>query len=289
LGAIDISNNALNWPEDDFNTISEVKFNTSQIAHTSSSNSASLPVLPLTTSDSSACSTAPTTSSASSTLIDSDPSPATLEKSGTIVYGKRRGACSSCKGECSNYRGEGGPCDECGCFPARHIDLDKPSTGSLKKRKREVDSDNDSDDIDDAPREKRLRYTLETKYFQKLFFNCLHFLSLTELSSICGRAPVPVFVKDINSVYIYVNPTFCNFILDLTRSDQVLNQSTTQVLGRDGTEIARQEQLMITEEEENKPREYDLTIKKQNFRVMKQWSSMRDGQRVIIGAVVSAY
>lgn len=43
----------------------------------------------------------------------------------TIVFGKRRGSCKKCGSECSFYRGPGGPCNECGCFPSQHIDLDK--------------------------------------------------------------------------------------------------------------------------------------------------------------------
>jgi len=122
-----------------------------------------------------------------------------------------------------------------------------------------------------------------------MFFNCLHFLTLNELASVCGRAPVPVFVKDSNSVYLYVNATFCSFILDLNRVDQVLNQSTTQLLGRvEGTEILQQEQLLMTQIEEGTIKEFDVTVKKQNFKVMKQWTALRDGQKVIAGAVVSS-
>jgi len=43
----------------------------------------------------------------------------------TVVFGKRRGSCKVCLSECSFYRGPGGPCNECGCFPSQHIDLDK--------------------------------------------------------------------------------------------------------------------------------------------------------------------
>jgi hypothetical protein len=42
----------------------------------------------------------------------------------TVVFGKRRGSCKICLSECSFYRGPGGPCNECGCFPSQHIDLD---------------------------------------------------------------------------------------------------------------------------------------------------------------------
>jgi len=46
----------------------------------------------------------------------------------TVVFGKRRGSCKKCLSECSFYRGPGGPCNECGCFPSQHIDLDKKSS-----------------------------------------------------------------------------------------------------------------------------------------------------------------
>jgi len=56
-------------------------------------------------------------------LFDSPDSSATPQY--TVVFGKRRGSCKICLSECSFYRGPGGPCNECGCFPSQHIDLDK--------------------------------------------------------------------------------------------------------------------------------------------------------------------
>ena len=50
----------------------------------------------------------------------------------TIVFNKRRGCCADCVGDCSYYKGIGGPCNECGCYPARHVDLDAPKN-SLKR------------------------------------------------------------------------------------------------------------------------------------------------------------
>jgi hypothetical protein len=54
-------------------------------------------------------------------------SPSGNEANYTLVFGKRRGSCKICLSECSFYRGPGGPCNECGCFPSQHIDLDKKS------------------------------------------------------------------------------------------------------------------------------------------------------------------
>eukprot|EP01126_Amoeba_proteus_P066725 TRINITY_DN9714_c0_g1_i1.p1 TRINITY_DN9714_c0_g1~~TRINITY_DN9714_c0_g1_i1.p1 ORF type:complete len:666 (+),score=118.68 TRINITY_DN9714_c0_g1_i1:2391-4388(+) len=131
----------------------------------------------------------------------------------TLVYGKRRGYCTRCEGECSFYKGSGGPCCECGCFPSQHVDLDvahnkvnndRPPTcdgvensnkhqlhdNTWKKRSREMEDS----ELEELP-QKRPRYLLEAKYFQKLFFNSLTYLTLPQISAICGRAPIPIFVK----------------------------------------------------------------------------------------------
>jgi len=51
----------------------------------------------------------------------------------TIVHNKKRGFCCDCMSECLVYRGCGGPCGECGCFPSTHIDLDRPIDYNKKR------------------------------------------------------------------------------------------------------------------------------------------------------------
>jgi hypothetical protein len=51
----------------------------------------------------------------------------------TIVHNKKRGFCCDCMSECLVYRGCGGPCGECGCFPSAHIDLDRPIDYNKKR------------------------------------------------------------------------------------------------------------------------------------------------------------
>jgi hypothetical protein len=51
----------------------------------------------------------------------------------TIIHNKKRGFCCDCMSECLVYRGCGGPCVECGCFPSAHIDLDRPIDYNKKR------------------------------------------------------------------------------------------------------------------------------------------------------------
>jgi len=51
----------------------------------------------------------------------------------TVVHNKKRGFCCDCMSECLVYRGCGGPCGECGCFPSAHIDLDRPIDYNKKR------------------------------------------------------------------------------------------------------------------------------------------------------------
>jgi len=51
----------------------------------------------------------------------------------TVVHNKKRGFCCDCMSECLFYRGCGGPCGECGCFPSAHIDLDRPIDYNRKR------------------------------------------------------------------------------------------------------------------------------------------------------------
>eukprot|EP01125_Pyxidicula_operculata_P006226 TRINITY_DN2165_c0_g1_i2.p1 TRINITY_DN2165_c0_g1~~TRINITY_DN2165_c0_g1_i2.p1 ORF type:complete len:385 (-),score=48.81 TRINITY_DN2165_c0_g1_i2:156-1310(-) len=193
----------------------------------------------------------------------------------SVVYGKRRGSCTICEGDCSVYLGAGGPCNECGCFPAQHIDLDRPN----RKRARE--------NVEEPP-SKRAKYLMDTIYFRKLFFNSLQYMTMSELSNVSKSAPVPIFVKDEESVYIYMNPTFCSFIMDVTRSERIQNQNPIQLVGQvEGGDIVRQDQYLMSLQQ-GTAKTFDVNIKKQSLKVMKQWITLRDGQRVIVGAVVSS-
>jgi len=95
-----------------------------------------------------------------------------------------------------------------------------------------------------------------------------------------------------------VNPTFCTFILDLTSSDQILHRADSHLLPKSETsEIRQQEQLLLQQDEhqqyqqggKDEAKEFDVTIRKQNFRVMKQVTTLRDGQKVIIGTIISSF
>jgi hypothetical protein len=122
----------------------------------------------------------------------------------TLVFGKRRGSCTVCKAECSFYKGSGGPCNECGCYPTAHVNLDSPCPPSKKRKRSEIGSEENDymapgtlgmtcgSQVGGA---KRPKYLLEVKYYQKLFFSCLQFMTLPQISAVCSRAPVPIFVK----------------------------------------------------------------------------------------------
>jgi len=203
----------------------------------------------------------------------------------TIVHDKRRGKCRKCQSECLFYRGEGGPCNECGCFPSQHVDLDNNNNNNKKRTRWQSE---DEDENDELPR-KRPRYLLETKFYQKLFFNCLHFMTLEEISAVCSRAPVPIFVKDESSVYIYINTTFCAFIMDISRTERILHKTTSQVLGQsEALDVVKQEKFLMTHDQ-GTLKTFNVNIHKQTYRVMKQWTVLRDGKKVIVGAVVSSF
>jgi len=199
----------------------------------------------------------------------------------TIVFNKRRGCCADCVGDCSYYKGIGGPCNECGCYPARHVDLDAPKN-SLKRTASQAG-------MNEGQREsKRPRFLLEAKFFQKLFFSCMQFMTLPEIARVANNAPIPIFVKDENSVYIYINPTFCHFITDLSRTERVLNHTTQQVFEpRDASAVAEDDKFLV-QQGEGTLKTFDVSIKKQEFRVMKEYCALRDGKKVILGAVISS-
>eukprot|EP01124_Arcella_intermedia_P015840 TRINITY_DN22408_c0_g1_i1.p1 TRINITY_DN22408_c0_g1~~TRINITY_DN22408_c0_g1_i1.p1 ORF type:complete len:536 (-),score=83.52 TRINITY_DN22408_c0_g1_i1:514-2121(-) len=193
-----------------------------------------------------------------------------------VVYGKRRAYCRQCS-DCMVYRGEGGgPCLECGCFPSQHMDLDADNF-QVPSRKRGREEEGSTP-----------KYLLETKYYQKMFFNCLHFMTLEEISTISLKAPIPLFVKDENSVYIFLNNTFSAFIIDIAQTEKVLYKSTQQVLGQLDSQIVLQQERTLLSQPPGTIKVFDVTIKRQTFQVMKQWNSLRDGKKVILGMVISA-
>jgi len=202
----------------------------------------------------------------------------------SIVFNKRRGCCTDCVGDCSYYKGIGGPCNECGCYPARHVDLDAPKAQNLKR------SASVAGLASIESREtKRPRFLLEAKFFQKLFFSCMQFMTLPEIARVANAAPIPIFVKDENSVYIYINPTFCHFITDLSRTERVLSHTTQQIFEpRDASEVVEHDKFLV-QQGEGTLKTFDVSIKKQEFRVMKEYCALRDGKKVILGAVISSF
>eukprot|EP01130_Rhizamoeba_saxonica_P007123 TRINITY_DN2864_c0_g4_i1.p1 TRINITY_DN2864_c0_g4~~TRINITY_DN2864_c0_g4_i1.p1 ORF type:complete len:456 (-),score=94.19 TRINITY_DN2864_c0_g4_i1:117-1484(-) len=145
------------------------------------------------------------------------------------------------------------------------------------KRKRE-DLEEDST--------KRRRFPLETKYYQTLFFNTVHFLTLDEIKIVCRKAPIPLFIKDENSVYLYINPAFCSFIMDVSETPTIINRSTNQILDeRDAARVMKQDSQLMSSTE-GTTRTFEVHLKKEEYRVMKQFTTLRDGCKVIIGAVL---
>lgn len=210
----------------------------------------------------------------------------------TVVFDKRRGACTRCKHECEVYQGTGGSCNNCGCFPAMHLDVDKPAHEQMcKKRKHEAveaDEETSESETDQAvPPLKRRKYILETEFYQKLFFKSIAFMTLDELASLCNNAPIPLFVKDENSVYKYVNTSFCNFILDTVRKDNIVNKRTNQVLsGHEADEVVKMDKYLMTRE--GKIMTFNVAVNRQEYRVIKLYTRLRDGMKVVVGAVVSS-
>lgn len=76
--------------------------------------------------------------------------------------------------------------------------------------------------------------------------------------------------------------------MDITQSQNgVLHQNVAQVLDRgDADAVIKQEQYLM-EQEEGTIKTFDVPLRREIYRVMKQWTKLPDGQRVIIGVVVS--
>jgi PAS domain-containing protein len=219
----------------------------------------------------------------SSAGMDTQSATSDSNPSYTIVFNKRRAACVDCIGECSYYKGIGGPCNECGCYPARHVDLDAPPKPSNPLKRSASHAG-----LTEHRERKRPRFLLEAKFFQKLFFSCMQFMTLPEIARVANAAPIPIFVKDENSVYIYINPTFCHFITDLSRTERVLNHTTQQIFEpRDASEVVEHDKFLV-QQGEGTLKTFDVSIKKQEFRVMKEYCALRDGKKVILGAVISS-
>eukprot|EP01122_Echinamoeba_exundans_P012272 TRINITY_DN5086_c0_g1_i1.p1 TRINITY_DN5086_c0_g1~~TRINITY_DN5086_c0_g1_i1.p1 ORF type:complete len:553 (+),score=97.81 TRINITY_DN5086_c0_g1_i1:68-1726(+) len=141
-----------------------------------------------------------------------------------------------------------------------------------------------TEDVTSAPAPKRPKYSLEDRYFQKLFFKSLPFLTLEELRSVCGQAPIPMFVKDEQGVYKWANHIFCAFILD-TNIESVINRRPAQFLNaQEGEEVVKSDQYLL-QREPGLIQTFNLNVKCQPYKVMKMYTRLRDGNRVLVGAV----
>ena len=124
----------------------------------------------------------------------------------------------------------------------------------------------------------------EDKVFQKLFFRSLCFLSLEELRALAQTAPLPIFVKDEQGAYMLANPAFCSFVYDETW-EAIANRSAEQLLEADESERINKADEYCMEREGNIGTFY-LSVKHQDYRVMKLYTKLRDcDQKVVVCAV----
>lgn len=126
--------------------------------------------------------------------------------------------------------------------------------------------------------------SFEDKVFQKLFFRSLCFLSLEELRALAQTAPLPIFVKDEQGAYMLANPAFCSFVYDETW-ETIANRSAEQLLEADESERINRADEYCREREGNIGTFY-LSVKHQDYRVMKLFTKLRDcDQKLVVGAV----
>lgn len=126
--------------------------------------------------------------------------------------------------------------------------------------------------------------SFEDKVFQKLFFRSLAFLSLEELRALAQTAPLPIFVKDEQGVYLLANPAFCSFVYDESW-DAIVHRSASQLLDAQESErISRADQYIM--QREGNIGTFTLSVKHQDYRVMKLYTKLRDCEtKLVVGAV----
>jgi hypothetical protein len=94
-------------------------------------------------------------------------------------------------------------------------------------------------------------------------------------------------IQDENSVYRYVNDAFCEFILDTVCKENILNKDTTQVIqGKEGEDVVKTDKYLMSRE--GKIITFNLAVNRQEYRVMKRYTKLRDGMKVVVGAVISS-
>lgn len=76
--------------------------------------------------------------------------------------------------------------------------------------------------------------------------------------------------------------------MDVTQNQHgVLNQNVAQVFDQvDADNVIKQEKYLM-EQGEGTIKTFDVPIRREVYRVMKQWTKLPDGKKVIIGVVVS--
>lgn len=125
--------------------------------------------------------------------------------------------------------------------------------------------------------------------FQNMFFLCLHFMTLPQIAGVCSTSPLPIFVKNSNSVFIYINPAFCNFIMGVSGVESVvLNKTGVQDVleSREESSTVIDQDKWILTQEEGAIKTFQSIFNQKSYQVLKQWVTLPDGQRVIIGVII---
>lgn len=152
--------------------------------------------------------------------------------------------------------------------------------GEKQQTKRKLDSEQH-----DGPPAKKAK-SLEPN-FQKMFFLCLHFMTLPQIAAVSSTSPIPIFVKDSNSIFIYINPSFCNFIMGVSGVEMVVNKTGVSDVLESPTEascVIDQDKWILTQEE-GSIKTFNTFVNSKIYQILKQWVTLPDGQRVIVGVV----
>lgn len=97
-------------------------------------------------------------------------------------------------------------------------------------------------------------------------------------------APLPIFVKDDQGAYLLANPSFCSFVYDDTW-EAIAHRRVGDLLDPEESErVARADEYIMARE--GSIGTFYLSIRRQDFKIMKLYTKLRDcPHKLVVGAV----
>jgi len=126
--------------------------------------------------------------------------------------------------------------------------------------------------------------SLYKNYIKKNFMDkMIQFMSLKEITNMCEDAPFPIYIKNEENQYVYVNKSFYQFLRELTQFQQQEMDIQNNENGETNTTTTTENQIDEDDESDDTNTENQ---KYKKHKILHHPLTLQDGKNVVVGIII---